>query len=662
MEKFKQYILKYFEPLFVLLVLLSTAGINYFIPYKIAFLNFYFLPVILGGYFLGRRLAMLGAVFATLAVLWFVYLQQDLFFVEQDTATIYAQVVVWGGFLILSGAVVGSLADKLAEKIHSTEALNASLRGQEEALSAANTTLKDYSENLEERVKERTLELEQSRNTIESMKEKLEGALYSTMDPVVVKLMIEKKLRNEKRDITLLFSDLVNFSSYSENNPPEVVIADINRYLRDMEPILLSYSGHIDKYMGDGIMCEFGAPINYPAHRTMAVIAALKMQEQMLKFTHPWKMRLGVATGPAITGLIGFKRQTYTAIGDAVNLASRLEQACTPGGVLIDRDTYDGVAYCVEVQKKIQFGLREADVKKAERLDEMLNDVARTPENIDLHYQIANIHLELDEPKLALKHLETAISLDPANTTLKLLYAEAGLKAKAMDSISVKGKRQRVEAFQVTGLKNPLKNRETIPEPFYREFGRVTDLIKIPDELILPVEVFDDSVGHSRLVSVIAYALAGRLGFSELEKIEIMNSGFLANIGKESVPPHLLNRSSSSKLSSSEEEIFRQYPLEGIRILKQHGYENQKMMDIISHARERWNGSGYPRGISGTDIPAGARIINVADAYAAMTSYRTYRQPWTRSAALNEMRRETANGLYDPAIVEELEKLMTRDA
>lgn len=657
MDKLKRYILLRFEQIFVLMVLLTTAGINFFIPHKLAFLNFYFLPVILGGYYLGKRLATLGAFLCILVVVGFVYLRPELFFIEPSDIVIYAQVAVWGGFLILAGVVVGSLHERLQEKVDAAQRLNTELKLRQDELACANSALRDHSDNLEQRVKERTVELEQSRNAIESMKQKVESALYSTMDPMVVNLMIEGQLRNEKRDVSLLFSDLVNFSTYSENNPPEVVIGDLNRYLRDMEPVLQAYRGHIDKYMGDGIMCEFGAPVSFPTFRTMSVVAGLKMQQHVRKHEHPWNMRVGIATGPAFTGLIGGQRQTYTAIGDAVNLAARLEKACPPGGVLIDRNTYDGVAYCVSVRKLRKRGLRQADSAKTMELDELLDRLERSPADGDLRFRIACLELELEEPHEAIRHLELALGLDPENMNFKLRYAEAGLKAKEMDRISVKGKKHPIEAFEVLGFRDPLTDIEKIPSGLQQELNRAAGMIRIPDDVVLPVEVLEDAIGRSRVVAALSYALAGVLGISEKDKLDIMNAAFLSDVGKESVPPHVLNRRDG--ITGSELEIFRQHPVEGGRILRKLGYENPALIKIVTHVHESWNGSGFPNGLRGDDIPIGSRIVAVADAYEALTSYRIYHQPWARHAALEEIGRETETGQFDPAIVGAFSRLMT---
>lgn len=660
----KRFIQEYFEQIFVLVLLLVTATINYYIPQKLAFLNLYFLPIIIGAYSMGRRTAVLGALFCVILVSGYAYLSPESFGVGTGDASwsLATHIVIWGGFLVLAGAVVGGLAELLGDRIEAMQDLNDELAANESALTAANAALKDYSENLEAKVSERTVELERSHKAIETMKQKVENALYSTMDPTVVNLMIEGQLRNEKRNVSLLFSDLVNFTTYSEKHPPEVVISELNRYLRDVEPIIHAYRGHIDKYMGDGIMCEFGAPVNYATYRTMAVLAGLKLQKKLGALNYPWQMRVGIASGPVVTGLIGFKRQTFTAIGDVVNLAARLERACTPGGVLIDQETYAGVGDFVVAEKKRQFGPAhgDADAHKEYDLAALEEQLVQEPENAELHYRIGLLYLGLLEPVDALVHIEKALKLDPSSTAFKIAYAEAGMQLREQEKISVKGRRQRVTAYEVTGLRDPLLDRRKIPANFYTRYGKVGELIKIPNDLILPIEVMDDSVGHSRVVAVLSYVIASALGVAETEKLAILQAAFLAEIGKEIVPHHILNRGDSA--TPAEYAIIRQHPIEGGKILRKLGYENAAMIGIVTHVHERFNGSGYPQGLKGEAIPLGARIVGVADAYDSLTSRRSYREPWAREAALQEIRRETEGGQFDPKVVNILFKLLSAPA
>lgn len=657
MDRTKRYLLENFENLFVLATLLSTALVNYFIPTKLAFLNFYFLPIILAGYYLGRRQAVLGALFCALMITVYVVLFPEAFRVGGTPYDVYTYIAAWAGFLILAGAVVGRLQEKLADEARTTAALNAELLQREQDLTQANQTLKEYGDNLEARVRDRTEELEASKRAVEAMKSKVEDTLYATMDASVVNLIIEGRLRTEKRNVAVLFSDLSGFTSYSEDRPPELVIRDLNRYLADIEPIILAYRGHIDKYMGDGTMCEFGAPIDSDAYRLQAVLAAIKMQERVAAGDYPWTMRIGVASGLAITGLIGSRRQTYTAIGDVVNLASRLEKLAPPGRILIDRYTYEDVARFVEAQKKRDLPLREVrDTERERQLETLHEQMTGGATDAERFFRIGQLHQELNEPVEALQYFERALRLDPNHVHFKVAYAEARMRLDSNGTISIKGKRKRIEAFEVIRLRDPLADREKIPEGFYNEYRYCVERIQVPADLLLPIEARDCRIGHSTTVAVLAYAIADVLGLADTERMDVLRAGYLADIGMEIVPHHLLNRRGS--LGGSEYEAVKRHPEAGERLLRTMGYQSESVLSIIRSSHEMLDGSGYPERLRGDCIPLGARIVVVADAYDALTSWRPYRDALARDAALDEVRRSCARGLYDPRVVEALVKLL----
>ena len=656
MEKLKRYLIRNFERAFILLVLVSTALINYYIPQKLAFLNFYFIPVSLGAYYLGRRMAVLGALMCLLLVVGYLLMEPKAFVPESSEFSTYTHIAVWGGFLILIGALVGRLQEKLTDEIETTRELNQSLEAKQESLNRANAELRDYSENLEQRVQQRTLELEASKAATEDMKKKVEAALFSTMDSSVVNLMIEGRLRNEKRPLSVMFSDLVGFTTYSENTAPENVVADLNRYLAEMEPVLFAYHAHIDKYMGDGIMCEFGAPLEFSTHRLMAVAAASKMQEVFARSDYPWQMRIGIASGPAITGLIGSKRQTFTAIGDVVNLAARLEKHCTPGRVLVDSYTYEEVKPYFDARKVHALPHRNIDLKKEQELERLHEQLLAQPEAADLIFRIGEIYLQIEEPVEALAHFEQALQLDGSNTAIKLAYAEAGLEIGKRGKIAVKGKRQRVEAYELLGMKDPLANPAKIPRGLYDACKRAVDEIKIPSDVTLPSEVLDSSVGHSRVVAALSYVLAGHIGLLESQKLEIMRAAFLADIGKELVPHQIL--SGRGALTPGERNIIDQHPDESCRIMRKMGYDDISMLAAVRHSHERFDGTGYPDRLKEDTIPIGSRIIAVADCYDALTSWRAYRESWERHAVLGELHREVEKGAFDPAVVAALAQLL----
>jgi adenylate cyclase len=137
-------------------------------------------------------------------------------------------------------------------------------------------------------------------------------------------------------EVTVLFSDLVDFSALAENTAPKELIRLLNEYFTAMTEIILAHHGMVDKFIGDAIMAFWGAPLPLADHATRACEAALKMQKAMRPLNEAWEAqgfpaitaRIGLHTGPVIAGNVGSrKRFNYTVMGDAVNLASRLERA-----------------------------------------------------------------------------------------------------------------------------------------------------------------------------------------------------------------------------------------------------------------------------------------------------------------------------------------------
>jgi adenylate cyclase len=141
-------------------------------------------------------------------------------------------------------------------------------------------------------------------------------------------------LAGEKRELTILFSDIRSFTTLSETNPPEVVVSFLNRYLETMCEIIIENGGTVDKFIGDAILAVFGAPRSYPDNAKRAVKTALAMSLALEKFDTagirlpPCGLNIGIGVhlGDAIVGTIGSSTKfDYTVIGDTVNLASRLE-------------------------------------------------------------------------------------------------------------------------------------------------------------------------------------------------------------------------------------------------------------------------------------------------------------------------------------------------
>ena len=215
MERVKQYLIENFEQSFVLLLLVSVAALNYFIPYKLAFLNFYYIPILLAGYYLSSKKTILGSVFCILLVIIYAYLYPAAFVIKSTFFDLSMFIIVWGSFLILTGALVGRIQDRLRQEMTYKAKLIQDLADNRVALDQVTQQLHENTELFEHKVHERTEHLEKAKVAVENLKEMVEETLYNTMDPSVVKLIIEKRLRTEKRTLSIMFSDLEKFTHYS---------------------------------------------------------------------------------------------------------------------------------------------------------------------------------------------------------------------------------------------------------------------------------------------------------------------------------------------------------------------------------------------------------------------------------------------------------------
>lgn len=162
-------------------------------------------------------------------------------------------------------------------------------------------------------------------------------------------------LKGERRKITVLFTDIRDFSRLVESMQPEEVVELLNEYLDAMLGVIFENHGTLDKFTGDGLMVEFGAPLDDPAQEKDAVKTAIEMQLALKSLNRKragegkpvLEMGIGINTGLAVMGNIGSeKRMEYTAIGDTVNVASRLKTASheKKAAILISESTKEGLS------------------------------------------------------------------------------------------------------------------------------------------------------------------------------------------------------------------------------------------------------------------------------------------------------------------------------
>jgi class 3 adenylate cyclase len=156
-------------------------------------------------------------------------------------------------------------------------------------------------------------------------------------------------------EVTVLFADLRGFTSYAELGSPDQVVAMLNRYFSDVVPLVLAQGGTVDKFVGDAMMALFNAPTRQPDHALRGARAALAMQAATAQVaaTNPDFpcFRIGLNTGPALVGNIGSDQvRNFTAIGDTVNLAARLQETARPGEVVIGPGTCQAIRHLAVVR------------------------------------------------------------------------------------------------------------------------------------------------------------------------------------------------------------------------------------------------------------------------------------------------------------------------
>jgi len=184
--------------------------------------------------------------------------------------------------------------------------------------------------------------------------------LRDTISRYVSPEMCEEILKNpallqlggRRQQVTVLFADIKSFTAMSETMAPEAVVEVLNTYFTEMVDLVFKHQGTLDKYVGDALMAVFGVPVPFPHAATRAVECALAMQRRLARLraegrTPVQGVRIGINTGEAIVGNIGSdKRMDFTVIGDAVNVAARLQELAKEleADTLISETTYQELA------------------------------------------------------------------------------------------------------------------------------------------------------------------------------------------------------------------------------------------------------------------------------------------------------------------------------
>lgn len=224
---------------------------------------------------------------------------------------------------LISVGLIGFLARRIARPIV--------------LLSEEATRIKNFELDNNNEVNTDIYELQLLNNSISSMRMSMRAFSKFIPKVLVAKLLKTNqtvKIGGKLRRVTLLFSDVVNFTTVSENYPPEKLVVHLSEYFEEVTQIIMKANGTIDKYIGDAVMAFWGAPIADKDQALNACRAALSLQHRLADLNRKWAVegkpiletRIGIHTGDVIVGNMGSSdRMNYTALGDTVNLAARLE-------------------------------------------------------------------------------------------------------------------------------------------------------------------------------------------------------------------------------------------------------------------------------------------------------------------------------------------------
>ena len=203
-------------------------------------------------------------------------------------------------------------------------------------------------------------QLEEARRAAEAAHRQVREVFGQFLSPRLVDRFVSDperlKLPGEKQEVTILFADLRGYTTMSERLSPEELVLLLNRYLTLAADEILSSGGYLDKFLGDAVMGVYNAPEPLANHAEAAIRAAIRIQERLAELAETLegvelRAGIGINTGQAVAGTIGPQQAVnYTVIGDAVNVAQRLQASARGGEILISVDTYRLVKDVVEAE------------------------------------------------------------------------------------------------------------------------------------------------------------------------------------------------------------------------------------------------------------------------------------------------------------------------
>ena len=201
------------------------------------------------------------------------------------------------------------------------------------------------------------LEADELRDKQELLQNTFERYVHSSVVEQMLADPTQVKLGGKLQEVTVLFADLEGFTALSEHTDPEELLRVLNSYHDLVVTLILEHNGTIDKFLGDGVMALYNTPLLQEDHALYAVQTAIAIRKALEAFhenlphEHRLEINFGIHTGLAVVGNVGTNRiMDFTAVGDSVNLASRLQGLSQNSQILISSETYDRVANHIQVK------------------------------------------------------------------------------------------------------------------------------------------------------------------------------------------------------------------------------------------------------------------------------------------------------------------------
>ena len=269
-----------------------------------------------------------------------------------------------------------------------------------------------------------------------SREKRMKTTMYRYMTPGVAERVMalgeDALMVGERKEVTILFSDIRGYTSLTEDLEASDVVALLNQYFETMVEAVFSHEGTLDKFIGDALMAVFGAPLPLRQnHAWMAVKSALDMRHRLKEFNRSRpdepqiRIGIGMSSGEVVSGNIGSqKRMDYTVIGDGVNLSSRLEQLTKVYGcdIILSEMTYELCSDKIWVREldKVRVKGKRKAVSIYELIDQRNQPISQEHQDfLDCYHQGRKAYLSRDF-KQAIQHFEAAGKMRPNDRSIRL--------------------------------------------------------------------------------------------------------------------------------------------------------------------------------------------------------------------------------------------------